>query len=79
MGRPITAEINTNFKNSWDNIAVTCAVLCPKILRIPISFLFRSAVNAANPNKPKQEIRMARPPKYLDKTEIRFSEAYSFW
>ena len=36
---------------------------------------FFCAVNAASPNKPRQEINMAMPAKYLDKTDTRCSEA----
>ena len=44
----------TSFTNSLDNIYTTLEIEAPNTFLIPISFVFFSAVNADNPNKPKQ-------------------------
>ena len=52
-------EIITNCKKSFDNNVVIPVTLAPNTFRIPISFILRSAVYAAKPNKPKHEIIIA--------------------
>ena len=51
------------------------SMLDPRILRIPISLERRSAVNMANPNKPRQEMMMAMPAKYLESDATTFSDS----
>ena len=43
-------EIATNCKKSFDNNPAMPETLAPNTFRIPISFVLRSAVYAANPN-----------------------------
>ena len=58
-GEAIIAAITTSFKKSVESSATILVMLAPNTLRTPISFMRCSALNVANPNKPKQEIRMA--------------------
>ena len=58
-GKCTRQEIQTSFKKSFDNKPAMPETLAPSTLRIPISFVLRSAVYAARPNKPRHEMMMA--------------------
>ncbi len=64
-GNATIHEIATNCRKSLDNSVLIPATLAPNTLRMPISFVLRSAVKAAKPNKPKQEIIIANMAKTL--------------
>ena len=66
----------TTFVKSEDNRYTMPNELEPSTFLIPISFKRRSAVNAARPNKPRQEITIASPAKYFDNVATRFSALY---
>ena len=76
MGKAITIAMITILVKSADKRRTMPKSLDPSILRIPISFSLRSAVKAAKPNNPRQEIRIANPAKYLDKVDTLCSAAY---
>jgi hypothetical protein len=76
-GNAISAARTTSFKKSFESIITTLLTDAPTTLRMPISFCLLCAVNAARPNKPKHEMRIARPAKYFDKTATRLSEVYN--
>ena len=57
-------------------MVVMLATDAPITFLIPISFLLFCAVKAANPNRPKHEIMMARPAKYFDKADTLVSLSY---
>jgi hypothetical protein len=59
-GKAIMAAIRTSFKKSFESILTIPVTEAPSTLRIPISFVFCSAVKVTRPNKPRQEINMAR-------------------
>ena len=59
IGVAITKEMITRIKKSFDNNCTMPVTLEPSTLRIPISLLRCSALNAARPNRPRQEITMA--------------------
>src|ERR1700730_804228 len=63
-GDAITIDIATSFKKSFDKSVTIPATLAPKTLRTPISFVRCSALNVANPNNPRQQMRMAMMVKY---------------
>ena len=67
-------EIITNPINSFDNKLQILNMEAPITLRMLISFFLRCAVNAANPNMPRHEMRIAMPAKYSDKAATRHSE-----
>jgi hypothetical protein len=69
--------IKTNIKKSFESIATTLLTEAPITFLIPISFCLFCAVNAARPNKPRQEIITAIPAKYFDNTATLWSVAYS--
>jgi len=48
-------------------------VFAPSTLRIPISLVLCSAVNADKPKRPRQEMRMARPAKIPERFPISVS------
>ena len=52
-------EIKTSFKKSFDSSFTIPETLAPKTLRTPISLRRCSAVYAAKPKSPKQDISMA--------------------
>ena len=64
IGVAITMAIATSFKKSFDNNCTMPLTLAPSTLRIPISLLLCSALNAARPNKPRHEINIAINVKY---------------
>lgn len=53
MGTPIKIDINTDLVRSLVSLTVRFVIVEPNILRIPISLLLRSKVNAASPNSPR--------------------------
>src|ERR1700753_2827968 len=57
---PKMKDIITNRINSCDNLNHKLLTLAPSTLRIPISLRLCSAENEARPNKPKQEMMIAR-------------------
>ena len=65
-GNASSDEKAMSFKNSADNNPARPIMPAPRTLRIPISFVLRSAVKAARPNKPRQEIQIARAANTLD-------------
>ena len=77
-GKAISNEINTSFKKSLDNMVVMFATDAPITFLTPISFLLFCAVKAARPNKPRHEIRMAKPAKYFYKAATLVSVSYCF-
>ena len=50
----------TSLLNSWERKRTTLAVEAPRILRMPISLVRRITVSVANPNSPKQAIRIVK-------------------
>jgi hypothetical protein len=50
--------------------------LAPNTFLMPISFSLFSAVKAAKPKRPRQEMTIAKPAKYLDRVETYLSEVY---
>ena len=52
-------ELLVFWDKSLDNNKIICLILAPSAFRIPISLVLLSAVNEANPNSPRQEIRIA--------------------
>ena len=52
-------ETLTSCTNSFASNPVSPVTEAPSTLRMPISFVRRSAVYAAKPNKPRQEIKIA--------------------
>ena len=64
IGDAIKMAIPTNFKKSFESNATMLVTLAPNTFRTPISFMRCSALKVANPNKPKQEIKMAIAVKY---------------
>ena len=52
IGEATSMESNTNFKKSLDNKPLIDTILAPSTLRIPISLVRCSIVNAANPEQP---------------------------
>jgi len=51
---------------SSDNICTILIILAPNTLRIPISFRRCCAEKETSPNKPKQEIKIAKMAKYKE-------------
>src|SRR5437764_15464222 len=79
IGIAISNAIHINPRKSFESIATTLLTDAPITFLMPISFCLFCAVNAARPNKPRQEIRTAMPAKYFDKAAIRSSDAYKAW
>ena len=77
MGKAIKMPIKIILVKSVDNNLIIPQTLEPKTLRIPISLERRSAVKAVKPSKPKQESRIAKNAKYLDRLATLASAAYS--
>src|SRR5579863_4874221 len=73
IGNAIMHDNTISFRKSFDNNEVMPVTLAPNTLRTPISFFLRSAVYAARPNKPRQEIKIARPANTLDSLPINAS------
>ncbi len=73
-----TTAISVKKIDSLMNWLNSCAFLAPSTFLIPISFLLFCAVNAAKPNKPRHEITMANPAKYVDNADTLVSESYCF-
>src|SRR3546814_3129000 len=61
MGDAMTTATSTNFIKSVDNIATMPDTDAPSTLRMPISLVRWKAVNAANPNSPKQLMNIVIP------------------
>ena len=59
IGEATKNEITTSFKKSFDNSVTMPAVLAPRTLRIPISFIRCSTLKVVSPNKPRQDIKIA--------------------
>jgi len=53
-------DIITSIINCFESIAIIPGTEAPRIFLIPISFVFCSVVNETSPNKPRQEIKIAR-------------------
>ena len=51
--------MSTHLTNSLDKKQTIPEIEAPSTLRIPISFVFCSAVNEVNPNKPRQAMHIA--------------------
>src|ERR1700733_14169773 len=66
MQEPSTKEIITSSTNSCESAAHKLPVLAPRTLRMAISFLRCSAEKDARPNRPRQEITIARQVKPAD-------------
>ena len=76
VGIAMIIEIITSFKKS---LLINCTMpltLEPNTFLIPISFLFTSAVQVANPNNPRQEIKIAMPANTLKSIPERWSVLY---
>ena len=56
IGNASSDEKAMSFRNSADNNPASPITPAPSTLRMPISFVLRSAVKAARPNNPRQEI-----------------------
>ena len=59
MGEAMTMAINTSNRKSLESKAVILTTDAPNTFRIPISLVRDSTVNVANPNSPKQAIKIA--------------------
>ena len=68
----------TNNKYCLESMTTICRADAPTTFRIPISFSLFSVVNVTIPNKPRQEMSMARPVAYCASVETLFSDAYCF-
>lgn len=77
-GDAISNAIMTNNRNSLDNKENKEKMLAPSTFRIPISRVLCSAVNMANPNKPRQEMKMASSEKQLVSRLTMASLLYNF-
>jgi hypothetical protein len=77
-GEATKNEINTSFKKSFDNNDTIPGVLAPNTLRMPISLIRCSTLNVVNPNRPRQEIKIAIMVKYLMIEASLSSAAYIF-
>ena len=58
-GDAIRIAMATNFKNSFDNNETMLPTLAPNTFLTPISLIRCSALKAARPNSPRQEINIA--------------------
>src|SRR5262245_55667385 len=63
----------TRITKSFESICHNPATEAPNTLRMPISFVRCSATNDARPNKPRQEMKMARIAKYIANLPMRSS------
>src|SRR2546423_9288016 len=54
-------DMITSFRKSFDNNLVILATDAPSTFRTPISLIRFSAIYVANPNNPRQEIKMVSP------------------
>jgi hypothetical protein len=59
-GQPILAAMTTSTANSFPINFTNPGTVAPSVLRMPSSFVRRSAENADSPNNPKQEIKIER-------------------
>src|SRR5579871_4355861 len=73
IGVDIKNERTTNNTNSFDNNFQRLNTEAPSTFRTPISLVRCSAINDANPNKPKHEINIARTEKNPASFPIRSS------
>ena len=76
-GIAIRRAITTGLKKLVPRIRRIFGTEAPSTLRIPISLVRCSAVNVANPNKPKQEIKIAIMAKQLASLLISCSLLYN--
>src|SRR5678815_4439985 len=77
-GNAIKNASRIGFKKFADNNFIMLADEAPNTLRTPISLVRCSAVNVANPNNPRQEIKMARNAKMFASLLTTASLAYNF-
>ena len=77
-GVAITNDTATRIKKSFDNSFTIPDTLEPNTFRIPISLLLCSALNAASPNKPRHEIRIATKVNELMICDTTISFSYCF-
>src|SRR4030095_16881915 len=75
-GEAIMIEMITSFTKSFDSIAVIPLTLAPSTLRMPISLLRCSAMNADKANKPRQAIMIANTAKLVNILPVRCTSAY---
>lgn len=73
MGIEINMAITTVFVKSPVSIETIPNALDPRVFRIPIPLILRSAVKVARPDKPSQEVTMASPAKYFERAATLFS------
>ena len=59
MGQATIEASATSFRKSSDNNLTMLLVLAPSTFRIPISRMRWVMVNADNPNRPRQAMKMA--------------------
>src|SRR5688572_6482477 len=76
MGIEMRQAMITNPTNSFDCIFQRLNTVAPSTLRTPISLFRCSATKDANPNRPRQEINMARIAKKLARLPILTSLEY---
>src|SRR5215203_1336731 len=76
IGKAIRDAISTNLKKSLDNIPTILLTVAPNTFLIPISFVFCSAAYAANPNRPRQAIKIASTAKEIKILPALSSERY---
>src|SRR3546814_1951640 len=76
MGDAMTTATSTNFIKSVDNIATMPDTDAPSTLRMPISLVRWKAVNAANPNSPKQLMNIVIPVATLISVDVWRSLVY---
>jgi len=74
----ITQEMITRSTNSVDSSFQSAKTEAPMTLRTPISLVRCSATKLARPNKPRQEMIMARPAKIAARFPMRRSSE-NFW
>src|SRR5258708_7990015 len=63
----------------FERSTVTLTTDAPRILRMTISLVRDSALKAASPESPRQEMRMANPAKYRERIDTLCSETYNDW
>jgi hypothetical protein len=76
VGIEISIDANTILVKSPDKRETMRSALEPNTLRTPISLRLLSAEKAARPNRPRQEMMMAMPAKYLESVPTRISDSY---
>src|SRR5882762_910749 len=75
-GTAMTNAMTINFKKSFESKMTISSTDAPMTFRIPISFIRCSAVKVANPNSPRQEMKIATTEKAVKSLPVRCSVLY---